>query len=83
LGGQSGIAGLLKKLPGLRKLPESSEPKPVLAKAFFITGEKTPPKERFRTHEAIVIKHFDKFEPHTLQPFLDQIRRAKANGGAK
>ena len=62
------------KLPGLRQLAGA---KPVLAKAFFITGDKTPPKERFRSNEALVVKHFDQFAPHLLQPFLDQIRQAK------
>ena len=74
------------KLPGLRQ-PQN----PVLAKAFFVTGEKTQPKDRFRSNEATVIKHFDKdFDPFApqilqklLQPFLDQIRQAKSLGGAK
>lgn len=64
------------KLPGLRPA------KPVLAKAFFITGEKTPPKERFRSLEAMVIRHFDPFTPTPLQQFVDQIRQAKGQGGA-
>ena len=65
------------KLPGLRPA------NPVLVKAFCITGEKTTPKERFQSPGAVVIKHFDQFVPHILQPFLDEIRKAKGQGGAK
>lgn len=51
--------------------------KPIVAKAFYISGEKTPQKDRFRSHEVLVIKHFGDFMPKLLDPFLTQIRQAK------
>ncbi|MGH8533541.1 MAG: hypothetical protein ACREV1_12640, partial [Gammaproteobacteria bacterium] len=61
----------------LIKLPGLGRPKPILAKAFYIGGEKTPQKERFRSHEARVIKHFGDFMPELLAPFLTDIQQAK------
>jgi hypothetical protein len=62
----------------LLKLPGLGRTKPVLAKAFCISGDQTPPKERFRSNEAIVIKHYGEFPPESLAPFLAEISRAQS-----
>jgi hypothetical protein len=61
----------LLKLPGLGRM------KPVLAKAFYISGDQTPQKERFRSNEAIVIKRYGGFLSESLVPFLAAIGRAQ------
>ena len=62
----------------LIKLPGLGRAKPILAKAFYISGDMTPQKERFRSYEALVIKHFGDFMPELLAPFLTQIQHAKS-----
>ena len=59
------------------KLPGLSRSKPVIAKAFYISGEKNPNKQRFVSAEAIVIKRCNGFSPDALTPFLDQIRQGR------
>jgi hypothetical protein len=61
----------LLKLSGLGRM------KPVLAKAFYISGDQTPQKERFRSNEAIVIKRYGGFLSESLVPFLAAIGRAQ------
>ena len=61
----------LIKLPGLGRM------KPVLAKAFYISGDQTPQKERFRSNEAIVIKRYGGFLSESLVSFLAAIGGAQ------
>jgi hypothetical protein len=61
----------------LLKLPGLGRSKPILAKAFYISGEKTQQKERFRSNEALVIKHYGGFIPGSLAPFLARIQEAR------
>lgn len=61
----------------LLKLPGLGRSKPILAKAFYISGEKTQQKERFRSNEALVIKDYDGFIPDSLAPFLARIQEAR------
>jgi Domain of unknown function (DUF4062) len=61
----------------LLKLPGLGRSKPILAKAFYISGEKTQQKERFRSNEALVIKHYGGFLPDSLAPFLARIQEAR------
>ena len=65
---------LLKKQEFL-KLLGLGRSKPVVAKAFYISGEENPNKQRFVGAEAIVIKHYNGFSPDALAPFLEQIRQ--------
>jgi len=60
----------LFKLRGERK-------KPMLAKAFYISAPQTAGKERFRIQDALVIKNYGEFYPASLNPFIEQIERAK------
>jgi len=59
------------------KLQGLVRPKPILARAFYISGEKTPQKERFRSAEVLVIKNYNGFLPDSLTPFLNLLRQAK------
>ncbi|MGH9847433.1 MAG: hypothetical protein ACREEM_52740, partial [Blastocatellia bacterium] len=59
------------------KLPGLGRSKPVVAKAFYISGEENPNKQRFVSSEAIVIKNYNGFSPESLTRFLDQIRKHK------
>jgi hypothetical protein len=61
----------------LLKLPGLGRSKPILAKTFYISGEKTQQKERFRSNEALVIKHYGGFIPDSLAPFLARIQEAR------
>ena len=47
-----------------------------------LIGPRTPEKERFRTHEAMLIEQWDGLSPEGLQPFITLLTRdAKVNGG--
>jgi hypothetical protein len=67
---------LMKKLEFLR-LRGLGRSKPVVAKAFYISGEENPHKQRFASSEAIVIKNYNGFAPESLTPFLEQIRQVR------
>lgn len=69
------------KLLDLHKAPGFGRTKPFSARTVFITGQTTPQKERFKTHEAKVIKHFAPFSKDVLQPFIAQVQ--SGNGGAR
>jgi hypothetical protein len=69
------------KLNDLRKAPGYGRTIPIKRCAVFVQGEKTEHKERFRTREAEVIKHFDSFSPDVLSPFISQLR--EGNGGGR
>jgi hypothetical protein len=44
------------------------------AKAVYLAMPETKQKQRFRTREALAIKHFGDFSPEALAPFLDTIQ---------
>ena len=67
----------LPRQPMPSGVPGLSRSKPVIAKAFYISGEKNPNKQRFVSAEAIVIKRCNGFSPDALTPFLDQIRQGR------
>jgi hypothetical protein len=56
------------------RVQERERHKPMLAKGFYLSAPSTSGKERFRTHEGIVIKNYGPFNPDSLNPFLDRIR---------
>ena len=45
----------------LQKIAGYGRSKPLLAKAIYVSAPETPPKQRFRTREALVIKQFGAF----------------------
>ncbi len=75
--GRASYPWALMKKQEFLKLPGLGRSKPVVAKAFYISGEENPHKQRFASSEAIVIKNYDVFSPESLTPFLEQIRQVK------
>ena len=74
---RAGYPWALMKKQEFLKLPGLGRSKPVIAKAFYISGEENPHKQRFVSTEALVIKNYNGFSPESLTPFLDQIRQNK------
>jgi TIR domain. len=72
---------LRAKLRDLQKAAGYGRRKPMRAKGIYIAGGETLPKQRFRTHEATVIKHFGAFSADSLRPFIAQLEAGK--GGQK
>ncbi len=75
--GQASDKWVRTKMLDLIKAPGYGRAQPMLANLVYIAAPDTPLKQRFRTHEAMVIKNFDKFSPETLQPFLQALAAAK------
>lgn len=65
---------LRRKLRELQKSAGYGRTKPMPPLAISLVPPKTPEKERFRTHEAVVIPQFDGFTPDPLQPFISRIK---------
>ncbi|HYJ86260.1 MAG TPA: toll/interleukin-1 receptor domain-containing protein [Pyrinomonadaceae bacterium] len=75
--GHAGEGWLRMKLRELLKLPGYGRSTPLLGKAIYVAGPVSPPKERFKTQEAQVIKNFGEFDPQPLQPFIARVSEAK------
>ena len=69
---------LRRRLRELQKAPGYGRTRP-LPVAIALAPPKTPEKERFRTHEAVVAPQWDGFSLAALQPFIAQL---KAGGPA-
>ena len=65
----------------LEKVAAYGREHPLLARAVYLTGERTTHKQLFRTHDALVLKNFGDFTPESLSPFLDLLARGEAKGG--
>jgi hypothetical protein len=65
------------KKTDLIKLPGYGRTEPLLAKAFYIGAPQTSGKERFRILDGLVIKSYGEFSPASLDPFIEEIERAK------
>jgi hypothetical protein len=65
------------KKTDLIKLPGYGRTEPLLAKGFYIGAPQTSGKERFRILDGLVIKNYGEFSPASLDPFIEQIERAK------
>ena len=64
---------LRRKLRELQKSPGYGRTKSLPVIAISLVHPKTVDKERFRTHEAIVIPQFDGFSPDPLQLFVSRL----------
>jgi hypothetical protein len=65
----------------LRDLDKSSgygRERPLLASAVYVAPPSAPRKEHLHTHLATVIRPQGDFDPADLQPFLSEIRNARA-----
>lgn len=71
---------LRRKLREIQKSAGYGRTKPAPAAGIVLIAPKTPEKERFRTHEALVIQQWDGFSPDPLQPF---VLRVKQGGQAR
>jgi len=72
-------------LRDLQKLAGYGRTKPLLAKAIYLTEPLTPWKQSFLTHEALVIRDFDEFQPRVLEPFVSLLKAVEVDSdtGAK
>jgi hypothetical protein len=72
---------LRRKLRELQKSAALAREGPLLARGIYVGAPASPQKERFRTHEAMLIHEpAGGFDPAVLAPLLDAI--AKARGSA-
>jgi hypothetical protein len=75
--GRASEGWLRMKLRELLKLPGYGRTAPLLGRAIYIGAPESPPKERFKTLEAQVIKNYSEFDPASLEPFIARISKAK------
>ena len=64
------------KLRELQKIAGYGRSKPIVAKAVYIAAPDTADKQRFRTHDALVINSGGAFTPSALEPFVSRMRQA-------
>lgn len=65
---------LRRKLRELQKAPGYGRTKPQPTVGICLVGPRTPEKERFRTHEAMVAPQWDGFSLDPLRPFIAQLK---------
>jgi hypothetical protein len=65
---------LRRKLRELQKSPGYGRSKPLPTVAICLIPPRTSDKERFRTHEALVIPQWDGFSPEPLQPLISSLK---------
>ena len=70
---------LRQKLREVQKSPGYGRTKPMPVVGICLVPPKTPAKDRFATHDAMVISQSDGFSPDPLQPF---VARVKGDGAA-
>ena len=67
---------LRRKLREIQKSAAFGRKKPITGKAIVVAPPESTTKQRFRTHEALVIDQQAGFDPAPLKPFLSQLRIA-------
>jgi hypothetical protein len=72
--GSANECWLRRKLRELQKSRGYGRTKPMPAVAISLLPPRTTDKERFRTHEALVIPQWDGFSPEPLQPLISRLR---------
>ncbi len=75
--GQTTDMWLQKKKSDLMKLPGYGRTKPMLAKGFYISAPRSDARDRFRIQDGVVIRNYSDFTPASLDPFVEEIERAK------
>jgi hypothetical protein len=73
--GSTNECWLRRKLREVQKSPGYGRTKPAPIVGISLAPPKTADKERFRTHEAMVIPQFDGFSPDALQQFVSSLQR--------
>ncbi len=66
---------LRRKLREIQKSAGYGRTKPAPVVGILLIAPKTPEKERFRTHEALVIPQWDGFSSDPLQPFVSRVKQ--------
>jgi len=61
---------LRRKFSELQKIAGYGRTKPAAAVAVCLLSPKTPEKDRFRTHEALVVSQYDGLSPDPWQPII-------------
>jgi hypothetical protein len=64
------------KLRELKKIAGYGRTTPMVATGVYIAPPATANKQRFRTHEAIVINPEARSRPRLLEPFVSVLRKA-------
>jgi hypothetical protein len=64
------------KINDLRKALGFGRTSPIAMKAVYVSGEKNPSKEGFRSRELEVIKQFESFSENSLSSFTDKLRQS-------
>ncbi|GJM29691.1 MAG: hypothetical protein DHS20C17_23260 [Cyclobacteriaceae bacterium] len=64
------------KINDLRKALGFGRTSPITMKAVYVSGEKNPSKEGFRSRELVVIKQFENFSENSLSPFTDKLKQS-------
>jgi len=75
--GNASEGWLRTKLRDLQKIAGYGRTKPMLAQAIYTGPPETPAKQRYRTREALLLRNFGEFAPDSLQPFIEEINKAK------
>jgi hypothetical protein len=72
---------LRRKLREVQKSPGYGRTKPAPRVGICLVGSKTPEKERFRTHEAMVIPQWDGLTPDGMRPFVGALKAGEPSSG--
>jgi hypothetical protein len=72
--GSTNECWLRRKLREVQKSPGYGRTKPAPVVGISLAPPKTADKERFRTHEAMVIPQFDGFSPDPLRQFVSSLQ---------
>src|SRR6185436_12959926 len=75
--GNASEGWLRTKLRDVLKSPGYGRTKPMLAQAIYTGPPENPTKQRYRTREALLLRNFGDFTPDAVQPFIDEIQKAK------
>ncbi len=73
--GQAGDNWVRTKMLDLIKAPGYGREQPMLANLIYLSAPDTPMKQRFRTHEAMVVKNFGPFSAAEVAPFLAALEK--------
>jgi len=68
---------LRRKLREIQKSPGYGRVKPPPVTGVCLVEPRSPEKERFRTHEAMVIPQWGGYQPEAFGPFIETVRAAR------
>jgi hypothetical protein len=71
---------LRQKLREVQKSPGFGRTQPLPVVGVCLVPPDTPEKNRFATHDAIVVSQLSGFSPNLLQPFVARVKEARSSG---